>query len=105
MAMLSDDLAVLRNRANGYDVLPGTRHYRMTAEAWERMKPPAEQVFPMDGPRKKVALLAPTSLLHKKSAPLASIYLLEPYAGTEIIVERLQGLAAFQDYRHRHICR
>ena len=105
MAMLSDDVAVLRSRADGYDVLPGTRRYRMTADAWERMKPPAEQVIPLDGPRKKVALLAPTSLHHNKSAPLAAIYLLEPYAGEEIIVERLQGVAAFRLLQHKRICR
>ena len=95
MPMLSDDVAVLQNNAGGYAVLPGMRRYRITTDAWERLQPPADKVVPLGGPYNKMALLAPASLMHKKPAPLAAIYVLEPHDGGEIFVEKLQGVAAF----------
>ena len=59
--MLSDDVAVLYRREDGYDVLPGMRRYRMVVDAWKRIQPPAEQVLQLNGPRQKVSLLAPAS--------------------------------------------
>ncbi|MCB9139780.1 MAG: hypothetical protein H6642_15665 [Caldilineaceae bacterium] len=96
MAMLSDDIAVLRSNAYSYDILPGIRRYRMTVEAWEQLRPPTERVVPLGGERNKVALWAPVNLMHDQPAPLMAIYILEPYDGIEILIEKLQGVAAFR---------
>ena len=74
ITMLSDDVAVLYRREDGYDVLPGTRRYRMVVDAWKRIQPPAEQVLQLNGPRQKVSLLAPASSF-PRSAGAASRYL------------------------------
>jgi hypothetical protein len=96
MAMLSDDVAVLRRCPEGVEVLPGLRRYRMVADAWERVQPPAEQVVRLGGPRNKIALVAPISAYRANPAPLAAVYVLEPYSGDEIVVARVQGFAAFR---------
>lgn len=74
MAMLSDDVAVLRSSADGVEVLPGLRRYRMVADAWERVQPPAEQVVRLGGPRSKVVLVAPSSVYRANPTPLAAVF-------------------------------
>jgi hypothetical protein len=96
MAMLSDDVAVLRTSDAVVEVLPGLPRYRMTADALTRVQPPAERSRPLAGPRHKVALWAPPASFHAAPAPLAAIYVLEPYPGDEIIVERIAGCGAFR---------
>lgn len=96
MAMLSDDVAVLRAGASTIEVLPGMRRFRMTAEALARVQPPVEKSHLLGGSRNKVALWAPPASFHGAPAPLAAIYVLEPYAGDAITVERLTGHAAFR---------
>lgn len=96
MAMLSDDVAVLRGAAGGIEVLPGLPRYRMVADAWARVQPPAAQVTALGGLRNKVALVAPAAAFHAAPAPLAAIYVLEPHAGDAIAVERVHGVAAFR---------
>jgi len=96
MAMLSDDIAVLRTGDSAIDVLPGLRRFRMTTEALARVQPPAERSYLLGGPRNKVALWAPPASFHVAPAPLAAIYVLEPYTGDAITVERLAGYSAFR---------
>lgn len=96
LPMLSDDVAVLRSSGTAIDVLPGMRRYRMVADAADRVQPPSDYTVALGGPRNKVALWAPAELFHSAPAPLAAVYVLEPYAGDAIVVEPVRGFAAFR---------
>ncbi|MCB0047276.1 MAG: hypothetical protein KDD92_17760 [Caldilineaceae bacterium] len=96
MAMLSDDVTVLRTDRSGYQVLPGMRRYRLVADAWEKVQPPADKAILLNGPRNKVAVWAPANSVYNQPVPLAAIYILESHTDGEIVVEQLMGIEAFR---------
>lgn len=94
--MLSDDVTVLRADGEAISVLPGMRRYRMVADAVAQVRPPNDRSVALGGPRNKVALWAPTTLFHSEPAPLAAVYVLEPYPGAVLSMTRVAGFAAFR---------
>jgi hypothetical protein len=101
MPMLSDDVTAIRRDGPGAaHVIPGFPHYRLCADALERVvQPAAAAVSPLGGVRNKFSVAIPAHSFHAELAALRAIYLLETYDGKSIQLQLLTGAAKLQALR------